>query len=87
MARPNSLGLSPDDVARIQALAESLGPHDGSTHPLTDLSVPIRVVAVRKGEESRFSGEILGEWAGRSLLFWRMTNRERALWARGSKNV
>lgn len=47
---------------------------------LVDLDVPVRVAAVRKGEESRFSGEVLGEWAGRSLLFWRMTNRETETW-------
>ncbi len=81
MSRANALGLSHDDVARIQALAESLDPLDGSTSALTDLSVPIRVVAVHRGEENRFSGEVLGEWAGRSILFWRMTNREREAWA------
>jgi hypothetical protein len=83
LTRKNELGLSREDVARIQALAESLDPLDGSTPPLVDLSVPIRVVAVRRGEESRFSGEVLGEWAGRSILFWRMTNREREAWAAG----
>ena len=83
MTRPNALGLSRDDIARIQALAESLSPLDGSTPALADLSVPIRVVAVHRGEESRFSGEVLGEWAGRSILFWRMTNREREAWAAG----
>lgn len=83
MPRPNDLGLSREDVAKIQALAESLDPLDGSTPPLTDLSVPIRVVAVHQGEESRFSGELLGQWAGCQILFWRMTNREREAWAAG----
>lgn len=81
MGQINALGLNRDDVARIQALAEGLGPYDGSTAALTDLSIPIRVVAVREGEEDRFSGERLGAWAGRSLLFWRLNNRERQSWA------
>ena len=54
---------------------------------LVDLDVPIRVAVVKKGEETRFSGELLGEWAGRSLLFWRMTNREVEAWAKRRRHL
>jgi hypothetical protein len=77
--RPNTLGLTRRDVRRIQAMAEACT--DLYAAPaLVDLDVPVRVIAVKPAEADRFSGEILGQWAGRTLLYWRMTNREIEAW-------
>jgi hypothetical protein len=67
--RPNTLGLSATDVARIQAHAELTTP-DHQPAALNDLSVPYRVAACMPGREGYFSGELLGSWAGRTLLYW-----------------
>lgn len=81
MVKPNSLGLTRRDIRRIQMMAEAMT--DTWVPPaLADLDVPIRVAVTAKGQEGRLSGEVLGEWAGRVLLYWRMTNRERETWAR-----
>jgi hypothetical protein len=75
-------GFSRRDIARIKAMAETC---DGRSAPLAlnDLDVPYRVGACMPGEESRGSGSYLGQWQGRSLLFWGpMTGRELEEWRR-----
>jgi hypothetical protein len=44
--------------------------------------VPYRVGACLPGHESRFTGGVLGFWAGRTLLWWPMNERERGVWAK-----
>lgn len=70
MGRPNTMGLTRRDVARIKALAERVT--DSFTPPaLTDLVAPWRICAVRKGG-NHGNGEVFGAWAGCDLVaFWR----------------
>lgn len=81
MPIPNTLGFSRTDIRRIQALAEACTDLDYGA-ALVDLSVPVRVGVCPLGRESYFSGEVLGTWAGRSILVWRMKNREVEQWER-----
>jgi hypothetical protein len=81
MAIPNTFGFTRRDVERIKTMAEGFT-GSGSSEPLVDLDVPYRVIATEMGRESYFSGEVLGTWAGRLLLVWRMTNREQEVWQR-----
>jgi hypothetical protein len=64
------LGLSEKDVARIKALAEARVRDGTIPAALVDLDAPIRVGAYSEDEAYRFSGERLGTWAGRILLYW-----------------
>jgi hypothetical protein len=77
----DSFGFSQRDVLRIKALAEAV---EGLSSPaaLADLDTPYRVGAVRAGEESRTSGQVLGHWAGRVLVYWKMSGREFDVWER-----
>lgn len=79
-----SLGLSARDWARIKRLAERTTPHRG-TAALDDLDVPCRVGACMLGEESRFSGRLLGVYRGRALLWWPMSEPERQAWRRARR--
>jgi hypothetical protein len=74
-----SFGFTRRDVARIRAHAERVAEGERATG-LQDLDVPYRVQAIPPGEETRSSGEYLGEWAGQALLFWRLTEPEVRVW-------
>ena len=74
-------GFSRRDIVRIKALAEATT-GNGIPAALNDLDVPYRVGAVMPQDRRHSSGEELGEWAGRSLLYWPMTGAERDRWAR-----
>lgn len=76
-----SFGFTRRDVRRIQALAEATVA-GGQPAALADLDVPYRVGACMPGQESYVSGQILGEWAGRTLLWWPMNEREEQVWRR-----
>jgi hypothetical protein len=84
-----SFGFTRRDTARIRAMAERVTPN----HPevaLNDLDVPYRVGACIRGEERHSNGLLLGEWAGRTLLYWEMKGFERDHWAarrRGPRKV
>jgi hypothetical protein len=69
------------DLIRIKALAEATT-ENYSPSPLDDLDVPFRVGACMPGGEKFSSGELLGSWAGRRLLYWAMNEGERTAWDR-----
>lgn len=75
-------GFSRRDIVRIKAVAEATTAHY-SPAALNDLDVPFRVGACWPGEERHSSGRRLGEWAGRTLLYWEMSEgtAERQRWA------
>lgn len=79
-----SMGLTRRDVARIKALAESVT--DNYTPAgLQDLDVPYRIQALRPVEANRGSGEPMGSWAGRMLVYWPLLGAARDAWARRPK--
>lgn len=77
-------GFTRRDIVRIKALAEAT---TGNHIPmaLNDLDVPYRVGAIMPQDRRHSSGQDLGEWAGRALLYWRMEGAERDVWARRRK--
>jgi hypothetical protein len=76
-----SFGFTARDVRRIQAMAENCTRgHEPAA--LADLDVPYRVGACLPGAEGYSSGQLLGEWKGRSLLWWAMNEREEEEWRR-----
>jgi hypothetical protein len=75
-----SFGFTKRDTARIKAMAERTTRNNNEV-ALNDLDVPFRVGACMIGDERHSSGLVLGEWAGRSLLYWEMTGAERDHWA------
>ena len=79
-----SFGFTKRDVRRIQALAEATS-SGAQPAALADLDVPYRVGACMPGHEGYVSGQILGEWAGRTLLWWPMNDREAEVWRRNRK--
>ena len=74
-----SFGFSKRDTARIKAMAERTSGNHYEV-ALNDLDVPFRVGACMIGEERHSSGLVLGEWAGRTLLYWEMMGAERDRW-------
>jgi len=76
-----SFGFTARDIKRIQLHAESLR-GDFLPAALNDLDVPYRVGACFPGHECYTTGQILGEWAGRTLLWWRMNAPEEEVWRR-----
>lgn len=79
-----SFGFTRRDITRIKAMAEAT--HDGyAPKALDDLDVPVRVGACMPGQESYSSGRVLGDWAGRSLLYWEMNDREAEAWRRARR--
>lgn len=76
-----SFGFTRRDIRRIQAMAETVEPGFAPA-ALDDLDVPFRVGAIWPGQESRSSGKYLGEWKGRTLLFWEMNEPEAERWRR-----
>jgi hypothetical protein len=74
-------GFTRRDVARIKAMAEKVTTNHCPA-ALNDLDVPYRVGACWPGDERHHSGRVLGEWAGRTLLYWEMAGVERDHWAR-----
>lgn len=74
-----SFGFSKRDVVRIKAMAETVT-RNYTPAALNDLDVPYRVGACVDGEERRHSGEVLGVWAGRKLLYWKMMGAELDRW-------
>lgn len=69
--RPNTLGLSRRDVARIKAHAEALAANPSHIPAaLADLDAPVRVGAAPPDQAQYFSGEPFGAWAGMTLLWW-----------------
>jgi hypothetical protein len=79
-----SFGFTPRDVRRIQAVAEATTKLE-TPASLDDLDVPFRVGACMPGREGYSTGKILGEWAGRSLLYWPMNDREQEVWERSRR--
>lgn len=79
-----SFGFTRRDIARIKALAEAVTVNH-SPAALADLDVPVRVGACMPGSERYLSGEVLGEWAGRVLVYWRMHPAEVERWARARR--
>lgn len=74
-----SFNFSRRDLVRIKALAESTT-ETYVPAVLNDLDVPVRVGACLPGQEFRSTGSYLGEWAGRTLLWWRMIGMELERW-------
>jgi hypothetical protein len=75
-------GFTRRDVLRIQKMAEAVSHNDGAA-ALADLDVPYRVGACMPGQEHRSTGRYLGQWAGRTLLWWGpMEGRELEVWRR-----
>lgn len=72
-------GFTRRDIVRIKAMAETVTPTRGA-EALNDLDVPYRVGACWPGDERHSSGQVLGEWAGRTLLYWEMRGSERDRW-------
>lgn len=84
-----SFGFSRRDLVRIKRMAEATT-SNSIPAALNDLDVPYRVGAVMPADRRHSSGEELGEWAGRTLLYWPMRGSERAVWAkrpRGPRKV
>lgn len=77
-----SFGFSKRDILRIQQLAEETT--DTFVPPaLDDLDVPYRIATCLPDHETRHSGQLLGHWAGRALLYWRIPEgRGLDAWAR-----
>lgn len=75
-------GFSKRDVLRIQRLAEATTRDESPPPPLADLDVPFRIGSCWPGREGYFTGRILGEYAGRTLLYWEMNQAEAEVWAR-----
>ena len=73
-------GFTRRDLVRIKAMAEATTPNY-TPAALNDLDVPFRIGACWPGGERHSSGQLLGEWAGRTLLYWEMVGREREVWA------
>jgi hypothetical protein len=73
-------GFTRRDMLRIKVLAEAVT-LSANPRPLNDLDVPFVVGACPMGQESRSTGQPLGHWAGRSLLWWPMNEPEREVWA------
>jgi len=79
-----SFGFTTRDVRRIQMMAETVTDcHQPAA--LADLDVPFRVGACMAGKDSYSSGQVLGEWAGRTLLYWEMNSREEEVWRRNRR--
>lgn len=74
-----SFGFTRRDVRRIQAMAELVSDNHAPA-ALADLDVPYRVGACPPGTEWTSTGKVLGEWAGRTLLWWPMNEREEQAW-------
>jgi hypothetical protein len=60
------------DLARIRALAEQVT-ETHSPPVLDDLDCPLRVGAFMPGAEAYEGGTVVGAWAGRVLVGWRIT--------------
>lgn len=75
-----SFGFSRRDIVRISRMAEATTRDEAPSPPLADLDVPYRVGACWPGREGYSTGRILGEFAGRSLLWWPMNDREAEAW-------
>ena len=70
---PRRIGHVTDrDLARIRALAEQVTPSH-SPPILDDLDCPLRVGAFMPGDEAYEGGTVVGAWAGRVLVGWRIT--------------
>lgn len=79
-AHLRSFGFTPDDIRRIQTLAEA-ATYYSQPAALDDLSVPIRVGACVPERAGYHNGKVLGEWAGRVLLYWPIQEgSERRAW-------
>lgn len=74
-------GFSKRDIVRIKALAEATT-ENMIPVALNDLDVPYRVGACWPGTERHSSGDVLGEWAGRALLYWKLKDAELERWRR-----
>lgn len=64
-------GFTSRDLARIKAMAECVT-HSYVPAGLSDLDVPYRVGACMPEDRRHSSGDVLGEWAGRTLLYWKL---------------
>ena len=79
----NGFGFTKRDVRRIRAMADAASAEGrGDPAALDDLDVPYRVGCCYPGRESYSSGRLLGEWAGRTLLWWPMNDQEEEVWRR-----
>jgi hypothetical protein len=75
-----AFGFSRRDVLRIKALAEGVT-DTYAPAALDDLDVPYRVGAYRHDGHLP-NGDVLGEWAGRVLLYWPLTGMTYGRWER-----
>jgi hypothetical protein len=75
-------GFTRRDVRRIKAMAEAAAASGSDPVALSDLDVPYRVGCCYPGDERHSSGKPLGEWAGRTLLWWPMNRQEEEVWRR-----
>ena len=73
-------GFTKRDIVRIRAMAETTTANYAPA-ALNDLDVPFRIGAAWPGTERHSSGQVLGEWKGRVLLYWEMKGAERDRWA------
>lgn len=80
-----SFGFTKRDVTRIQRMAEQVTEIHAPA-ALADLDVPYRVGACWPGTEWTSSGRVLGEWKGRTLLWWAMNEREEEVWRRNRRS-
>jgi hypothetical protein len=74
-----AFGFSKRDIVRIKAHAESATALFVPA-AINDLDVPFRVAACMAGDERHSNGQVLGSWAGRTLLYWPMMGAERDHW-------
>ena len=71
-------GFTKRDIIRIRLMAEEATANFAPC-ALNDLDVPYRVGVLSGGGTS---GEVLGTWKGRTLVYWPMHEAERAAWSR-----
>lgn len=71
-------GFTRRDILRIRLMAEE-ATSNFTPAALNDLDVPYRVGVAAAGGTS---GDFLGKWKGRTLVWWPMYERERAAWAK-----
>ncbi len=72
-------GFTKRDIVRIKALAAEVT-QTYQPAALNDLDVAFRVGAHTRESAARCSGEPLGEWDGRVLVYWPMLGRELDRW-------
>lgn len=81
-----SFGLTKRDVQRIKAFAERVKTSAPYSKGLSDLDAGVYVTARRMSAVPIPKPyELMGEWAGRDLLYRRFNEAERGIWAQRPK--